>query len=152
MKSAVFIVPALSLILAAFIARLFEILCPRNPILVQQNPWKTLLLRFARTLFKFGRLIKNPRHLYKFLYFYISTFVSFFCYTCRIGLWIYQMNISLYVHYTDKNNNKISTDELYSTVHCVNIPSIFTSYQFSLKVLKHKIDLAQLSPRLSMDM
>ena len=62
------------------------------------------------------------------------------------------MNISLYVHYTDKNNNKISTDELYSTVHCVNIPSIFTSYQFSLKVLKHKIDLAQLSPRLSMDM
>ena len=39
------------------------------------------------------------------------------------------MYISLYVHKTDKNYNKNSTDELYSTVHCVNIPSIFTSCQ-----------------------
>ena len=60
----------------------------------------------------------------------LSTFVSsFFVIPVKLACQIYQKHSPLYEHYTDKNNKKNSSDELY-IVHCVHIPSIFTSCQY----------------------
>ena len=56
----------------------------------------------------------------------IYTFVSsFYVIPVEQGYHIYQKYIPLYKHYKEKTT-KFSTDELYS-VHCLHIPSIFTS-------------------------